>query len=196
MPRVVDHASRRSHIAEAACQVIARHGIDAATLILVGDEAGCTTGAITHYFSDKDALLLAALERSIHNFNVRLDGAIEQDPLDLIGFLTQVLPVDRSRRDGTKVWYNFWSRSFSTPAFGRRQRALHDQWVGRLMERLQVLMSAGRLRNRIDVQFEAETLAALINGLAIRAVLDERRWPAHRQVVHLDSYLSTLLRPK
>ena len=42
--------------------VIATEGLRGATLRRVAAEAGCTTGALTHYFADRQALLTAALQ--------------------------------------------------------------------------------------------------------------------------------------
>jgi len=193
MPRIVDHEARREAIAEAACKAIARQGLDSVTLNQVGDEAGCTTGAITHYFADKDAVMLAALECATDRLNARMVRAIERDPTDLRGFLAESLPIHRESQEGTKVWYSFWTRSFASPTLNRRQRAMHVRWFDKIVERLTVARDAGLLVDGVDIPFEAETIAALINGIGIRAVLDARQWPASRQLAHLDSYLSTLL---
>jgi AcrR family transcriptional regulator len=193
MPRIVDHDARRDAIAEAACKAIARQGIDGVTLTQVGAEAGCTTGAITHYFADKDAVMLAALECATDRLNARMARAILRDPTDLRGFLAESLPIHRESREGTKVWYSFWTRTFASPALNRRQRGMHVRWCNKIAERLMIAREAGLLADDIDIAFEAETLAALINGIGIRAVLDARQWPASRQLAHLDSYLAKIL---
>jgi AcrR family transcriptional regulator len=193
MPRIVDHDARRDAIAEAACKAIARQGLEAVTLNQVGDEAGCTTGAITHYFADKDAVMLAALECAADRINDRMAKAIERDPTDLRGFLAESLPIHRTNREGTKVWYSFWTRAFASPALNRHQRVMHVRWFDKIAERLEVARDAGLLADTIDIPFEAETIAALVNGIGIRAVLDSRQWPAGRQLAHLDSYLARIL---
>ena len=66
---------------------------------------------------------------------------------------------------------------------------MHVHWFNTLVERLTVAQDAGLLRPDLDIAFEAETIAALINGIGLRAVLDAREWPASRQLAHLDSYL-------
>lgn len=62
MPKIVDHQQRRDAIARAASKVIAHRGLEATKLTDIGKEAGVTTGAIRHYFEDKEAVLIAALE--------------------------------------------------------------------------------------------------------------------------------------
>lgn len=193
MPRVVDHDERRQAIAAAACKAIAQHGIDSVTLGNIGTQADCTTGAITHYFADKDAVMLAALDLVIQRLYRRMSNAVERDPTDLRGFLAETMPIHRESRDGIKVWFSFWTRTFSSRALNRRQRAMHVRWFNTLVERLNVAQDAGLLMPDVDAAFEAETIAALINGIGLRAVLDAREWPADRQLAHLDSYLEKIL---
>src|SRR5262249_20218224 len=65
MPREVDATLRRSEFVEAAWRVIRREGLSAATLRRVASEVSFTTGALTHYFSNRQALLVQAL-RAAH----------------------------------------------------------------------------------------------------------------------------------
>lgn len=58
----MDHAQRRTDLARAACAVIARSGVDGATMRAVAAEAGCTTGMVRHYYADRQELVVAALD--------------------------------------------------------------------------------------------------------------------------------------
>ncbi len=60
MPKIVDHDERLDSISHAACAVIARVPLDRLTLRDIASAAGCTTGAVTHYFADKGQVLAAA----------------------------------------------------------------------------------------------------------------------------------------
>ena len=115
MPRVVDHDQRREAIAAAACKAIAQHGIDSVTLGDIGNQADCTTGAITHYFADKDAVMLAALELVIQRLYRRMARAVERDPTDIRDFLAETIPIHRESRNGIKVWFSFWTRTLFQP---------------------------------------------------------------------------------
>ena len=65
MPRIVDVDVRRAELTDATARVIARSGIEAATMREIAAEAGWTTGALTHYFADKRELLLATFQSSL-----------------------------------------------------------------------------------------------------------------------------------
>ncbi|MFN9215273.1 MAG: helix-turn-helix domain-containing protein [Gemmatimonadota bacterium] len=52
-----DHDERREVISRAAAAVIAERGLERLTLRDLAAELGVTTGALTHYFPSKDALV-------------------------------------------------------------------------------------------------------------------------------------------
>ena len=61
MPKLIDHDLRRRELVEASWQVIADEGLEGVTMRKVAAAARCTTGRITHYFENREELLLAAL---------------------------------------------------------------------------------------------------------------------------------------
>ncbi|MBT6205453.1 MAG: TetR family transcriptional regulator C-terminal domain-containing protein [Alphaproteobacteria bacterium] len=192
MPKVVDHQQRKSMIAGAACAAIARRGLEAVTLVDVGREADCTTGTITHYFTDKDAVLLAALEHAIETMNRRMERSLQRDPEDAIGFLSEALPLHRSGRAETKVWYCFWSRAMHDPKLGPLQRSMHRRWRKKVDRLLTGMCERGELVLRYSLEDEAEALCAVINGIGLRATLEPRSWSADRQTRMLRDHLGRL----
>lgn len=192
MPRIVDHDSRRAEIAEAACRVIAQGGIEALKLTDVGAAAGCTTGAITHYFADKNAVLLAALDHAVAAMNARLERRLLRAPDDVVGFFSETLPIGRRGRDEIVVWYSFWARALSDPSLVRRQRAMHRRWRAQVERCLAAMEERGELPSAQDPAERAEGLCAVINGIGLRASLDPGEWPATRQIAQLRRYLALL----
>jgi len=61
MPKIVDHAERRSSIISATWRVIARGGLANTTTREIAKEAGCSTGVLAHYFTDRADILTSAL---------------------------------------------------------------------------------------------------------------------------------------
>src|SRR5919112_3339946 len=80
VPRTVDPVERRARVATAARAVIARDGLDAATVRQVAAEAGSSTTGVTHYFADKQALLLAAVEDAYAAVATRMVAHVEAGP--------------------------------------------------------------------------------------------------------------------
>ena len=75
MPKIVDHEVRRAEIAEALWRVVAREGIEGATIRAVAAEAGWSRGIVEHYFQDKEELLdyacRSASERALAQTRLR-----------------------------------------------------------------------------------------------------------------------------
>ena len=80
MPRTVDPVERRAAVAAAARAVIAREGLDGTTVRRVAAEAGSSTTVVTHYFADKEALLLAAVQDAYAALAARMRTHVERGP--------------------------------------------------------------------------------------------------------------------
>jgi TetR/AcrR family transcriptional regulator, transcriptional repressor of bet genes len=192
MPRIVDHDSRRGEIAAAACSVIAQSGIDGMKLKDVGQAAGCTTGLITHYFEDKNAVLLAALDHAVTTMDARLERRLKRAPTDVVGFFSETLPIGRRGRDEIVVWYCFWARALNDPGLMRRQKAMHRRWRLQVERCLAAMAERGEIPPADDPVEQAEALCAIINGIGLRASLDPGEWPARRQSAQIRRYLDML----
>ena len=58
MPKIVDHAQRRTEIVHALWQVIYLRGIDAVSFRSVAEAAGISIGRVQHYFPSRRELVL------------------------------------------------------------------------------------------------------------------------------------------
>lgn len=192
MPRIVDHEARRIELAAAACEAIFRYGMDSLTLTDVGKVAGCTTGTITHYFDNKDALLLAALEHSWGTIKQRMDTRLEQDEHDALGFLAELLPMTAENRIAVVVWYHFWLLGLNNSILAERRRANRIEWLEELKKCLLGMQGRGEIVLDEDITAEMEEVDAIINGIGLRAILDPDEWPAQRQLAQLRRYFDRL----
>src|SRR5215217_8504245 len=93
-------AARRGQILEAARRVFAERGFRRATTREVARAAGVSEGTIYNYFEDKDALLMAILER-LNETERRAEDFEEGMATDFRGFLREYL----SRRMSL-IWEN------------------------------------------------------------------------------------------
>ena len=92
--------ARREQIVEAATRVFAQKGFRRATTREVAREAGISEGTIYNYFEDKDALLMAILQR-LNETERRAEDFEEGMVTDFEGFLRDYL----SRRMSL-IWEN------------------------------------------------------------------------------------------
>lgn len=180
MPKQVDHLERRQAIAEAAIASIAEHGLDGAKLTRIAKAAGVTTGAVTHYFEDKDAVLLAALDEVCRRLMQKL-GEVDQRPV--VEQLADALPLDRQSLDEWRVWIAFWGRAAFVPALARVHRAYYQAIEDEL-----TLAMGGTAKAALN----AAAIIAAIDGIGIRVCLEPDLWPAERQRELLTHILSPI----
>lgn len=192
MPRVVDADARRTDLAKAVWRVIARDGLEGASVRRVAQEAGLSTGSLRHYFTSQSELLSFALERVGERIDERIH-ALEPRPdqrRHVQAMVEEMLPLDEERRAECEVWLAFTARALVDPSLAGlrasidlRLREAFTLMIGRLAD-------AGLLRPRLGRATEAERLYALVDGLIVHALLSPRpadeRWVADVVAAHLE----------
>jgi AcrR family transcriptional regulator len=177
---------RRREVCEAALRVIVRNGLETTTMRDISREGGFTTGVLTHYFPDKQAVIvgafLAASEDWFAELHQRLAraGAPEEQ---LVAIVHLALPTDPDRRAEWRLWGEMWTYAGRDPAFAAQLVETDAGWEREIRGVLERAREAGLLAN-IDAAAEAAVLARLIDGLGLRAWLDDRWEDARARLVH------------
>ena len=195
MPKLVDHEGRRSELAAAVWSLVSREGLEAVTVRRVAEEAGWSTGALVHYFHDKEDLLLFAFRTVADRVGRRLAQAEERtnEPLELArGQLMEGLPLDRERQAEVRVWFAFLGLALTRPVLARTQRVTYRAWRERVADRLREAQESGDVRADVDCAAEAAALVALVDGVAIQATFEPRALSARRQMELVDAHLDAL----
>ncbi len=191
MPKVVDHAQRRDEIAQAACQVVADHGFERATVARIARAAGYTTGMLAHYFESKQEIILAALRLMLLRIEQRLTRE-RGGEANLVAVLCETLALDEQRFTECAFWMAFWGQVSADPKLKRL-----NVWVHRAYSRLFARCLAEHwpdwstwpepVREQV-----LGSVMTFINGLTASAVTSPRDWPAARQVEQLQLQLNLL----
>jgi AcrR family transcriptional regulator len=195
MPKVVDHEERRAELCAAVWRLASREGLEAVTVRGVAEEAGWSTGAVVHYFSDKEDLLLSAFQTVADRVSRRLEKLEERtnEPLALArAWLVEGLPLDSDRRAEVRVWFALLGLALTRPALARAQRLTYRAWRGRVAELLREAQDAGVVRADVDCPAAATALVALVDGLAIQATFEPRAVSGARAVELVDAHLGAL----
>jgi TetR/AcrR family transcriptional repressor of bet genes len=165
-------------MAEAAVLSIAADGLEGAKLSRIARLAGATTGALTHYFEDKDEVLLAALESVCGRLLDRISGIDERPALEQIA---DALPLDEESRRDWRVWVAFIGRAAFVPQLAR----VHQSYYQRIEKLLAEALAGDRTA--------AAAIIAAVDGIGMRATLEPDHWPKERQVGVLASLLQPIL---
>jgi len=186
----VDHAERRQRIAAVAADVIAREGLDAATVRRIAAAVGYSTTIVTHYFASKDRLLMQAYRFVAQQASERFDQVVAQDPGDIVGSLLSMTAADDSSRRGWRVYIAFWQKAGPDPAFAAEQR----RWIEVALDRIEQVLRV-RHGERADLKSVAQWLNALVQGISVQALFDEASWSPEQIREVLQRQVRMLLGP-
>jgi len=194
VPKVVDHDERRRDFIRAAYETIRDHGLVKTTVRAVAQRAGYTTGALVHYFGNKDELIRLALDYSGEQVRERMQAAsqVRQGRGALREVLVEALPLDKRRQANWRVWLALWYHSESNGEMRQEEIRRYREWTQRLERPLRESVDLGELPSRIDIAAETQSLIAFVDGLGVQHLMSSRRMSARRLTQLLDRYLDRL----
>jgi AcrR family transcriptional regulator len=173
VPRVVDPAARRQRVFEAVFDVVVDSGIEQVTLRGVADASGLAIGSVRHYFPTRDELIAAASNEIIGRVSARIEAHRDrldgnEDRLSIAeDMLGELLPLnDRTSREVT-VWLEIITSGRTDPVLA----AAAERLFAGSSELARLIVMRAELASKADTVLETERLAALIDGLALRATL-------------------------
>jgi AcrR family transcriptional regulator len=190
MPKIVDHETRRRELIEASWKVIAAEGLEGVTMRKIATEAGCTTGRLTHYFADRGALILAALQASNKATSNRVNNIIASKATaydKLLQMTEQTLPLDEDRRTEVKIWLAFWSAATIDQSLAKENDARMDEWFSALIPLLK------EVAPKANVDHEANLLIGLVNGLGIQVAVNPTETNLERALSVVHAHLRQLV---
>ena len=194
MPKVVDHDQRRVELVRATWRIIARHGIEGATMREIATEAGFANGALKPYFGTKDDLLTFAFGHVFSQTNLR----IKRSTAGLTGlaglraYCHEILPLDETRVSEARIVIPFWQKALNNTAKAQLHSESMLQWRLALLGHLSEARAAGEVRT---VTTDTDVVGHLMNvvlGAQITAALSPDEYGPEQLVRQLDGYLRLL----
>ncbi|ABM10811.1 TetR/AcrR family transcriptional regulator [Paenarthrobacter aurescens] len=196
MPKVVDHDERRLELVDATWRIIARHGIEGATMREIAMEAGFANGALKPYFPTKDALLEFAFGHVFNRTNNRIAKvtAGRSGLSALRAFCLEVLPLDEERVSEARIVIPFWQQAIHD----RQKAAIHqqsmDKWLAAIGKYLAEARGAGEVEVEVTDAVLARQLLNMLLGAQILAALSTRTATQPPLTEQLDAFLALLRR--
>jgi AcrR family transcriptional regulator len=192
--KVVESSDRREEVARATWRVIARDGLDRASMRAIAHELGCTTGVLTHHFRDKNALLEFALRAIVERLNegkspdLEKSGGLE----DVRALLTSYLPTSPDARTWWRVWLSFTVTALANETQAAEHAQLYADLRRFWTDVFTGLRQRGLVLKDIDPAIEAESLLCFVDGIGVQALISPRSLTAKRQMQLVENYLSRL----
>jgi AcrR family transcriptional regulator len=194
MPKIVDHEQRRREILEATWRVIDEQGIEAATIREIAKAAGYSNGVLSHYFTNKEDILISAHKLAFQQVFDRANRANE----GIVGLealrraLLEALPLDEERRLEAVLDVSFWSQALSNERLKSvRRDSLYDGrpwWIG--------MIDSGRERGEIVTTVATEVLCdeiqTFIDGVSVQAVMYPNDMVPARQLAMAEAFLARI----
>lgn len=191
MPKIVDHDNRKKAIAEATWQVILEQGMKGATVRNIARKAGLSLGALRHYFSTQEELLIYAMDLVKERVAERVEKiALKNLPPKevVLQMLLEIVPTNETTRAEMEVWLEF--------VLYFRNKGNRESQNDGILEGIQKLLDsldrARFLKNEIDKDLETERLCALIDGLSIHAILNPTRLTKERIISILAHHIDEI----
>ena len=190
----MSQSDRRLEVAQAAWRVIIREGLDKTSMRAIAKELGSSTGVVTHYFRDKNELMLFALERIFENLHE--DMTSSRSEYEGIKRLEQMilaaLPLESNSLDGWKVWVAFLGYAIGREKLVQEHQKRYDFLRQILCQELADLQAAKLIQADLDLNLEANALIALVDGIGTGVVIDPLQFNSDRQRYLVRRHIKTL----
>ena len=191
----MSYDDRRIEVAKAAWQVIIREGLDRTSMRAIAQELGSSTGVVTHYFRDKEDLILFALGLVFENVASEMKACVKgQQGIDRLEQMIFVaLPLDLIDRDDWKVWIAFLGYSIGREHLIQEHRKRYDLLRKIISQELADLQSTNLIRADLDLTLEANALVALVDGIGAGVVIYPEQFNPSQQQYLVRRHINTLL---
>ena len=187
--------SRRTmeRILDAATRVLAERGYDGASTNRIAAAAGLSNGSLYQYFPNKDAIVVAVLDRFADHLAERLGAEIEaamSEPWQTGGrsLLEAQIRLLEENADLLRVVVEHVPRLGPFGKLDALRQRLAD------LVRIYLLLNRDRFRPGLDVDAALWVITETVSQLAIRYVLDRPPIPHDRMVDELAELIIRYIR--
>ncbi len=179
MPRVTDEhrQARREQIVDAAMTTFATQGFQATGMAEVIAASGLSSGAVYRYFTSKDQLIEAIVDRVLDEAAGRFERLFaERSPLDpgqavalAVGTVAEIAargPVDVSR-----LAVQAWGEALRDPAVAAVAQRAYGRLRAVFAAELRREVGEGRLPRDLDVEAASAVMLSLVVGFLLQRLL-------------------------
>lgn len=168
-------SARWREIVNAASEVIARRGLANTRLKDVAEAAGVSLGLVQHYFRHRDQLITETFTTlmGLSMATWQHVSAAEPDPLRrLLALLRLHVSGSLAFERRWAFWVELWSAAQRDPELHDKALRIYADWHGPFEETLTDGIGTGVFRPDKPVGVIAVRLTSLIDGLAVRRLID------------------------
>lgn len=174
MAKVNTEKLRKQQLIDATIKSIESHGFQGTTIMTISREAKMSAGIISHYFGNKQGLVLATIRHLLEQLKQGLLQQIAQSEEDLTPELRLQMIVDsnfdcfQQSTSVTRTWLCFWAQALHDPELARLQAVNSKRLQSNLLYSYKQIIS-----DPVQATLAAEMTAAMIDGLWLRSSLSQ-----------------------
>ncbi|HCF9805933.1 TetR/AcrR family transcriptional regulator [Pseudomonas aeruginosa] len=191
---VGNHEEKRTELLLAVIAVIAQEGYAGASMRKVAQQAGCTTGAVTYYFANKEEMVTAAVQYLFDEFDTLLDADVES--FDIGELIKEWLNWTKADEP------NSWLALFQLMAHARHEPAFAEVFQLRYSRFREVFSSIlaqgqrdGMIRDDIDASVLSDLISAMGDGWMMAKPIEPNRFTPARKKALLSAVLALITPP-
>ncbi|PZR51616.1 TetR/AcrR family transcriptional regulator [Xylanimonas oleitrophica] len=173
-------AERRAQLVEAALRVAAQAGVEAVTVRAVAHEAGVSLGTVHYCFEDKDELLDAMGHSVGVQASEQIRAAIAAGGRAGLDYPTLAHQCAGALLEGLKQWRQVRLLLLEIATTGARNPALRATARSHLQQSTEMakglvatIAEAAGVRYRVDLDFLARVVTAVVDGIELAWLVDE-----------------------
>jgi AcrR family transcriptional regulator len=172
LARAPRHLDRRPQILDAAESCFTRSGFHRTTMQDVAGEAGMVPGNLYRYFSSKDALILALIERD--RAEIAADFAALGGTGDLMGAFRTLghRHFIEKPREKAVLTLEIWSEAARNPAIAEVMGGVQAEVRRGIIAVCEKARLKGGIPDKVDLDAVARLILTLSDGLIRRKALD------------------------
>ncbi|WP_399095767.1 TetR/AcrR family transcriptional regulator [Streptomyces sp. BBFR2] len=188
-----DRAAKRAELLRAAASVIAQEGYANTSLRKVAHRAGCTTGAVTYYFANKEELVTALAESRFDGFDAML--AAGRGRPDVRAILERWLLRTTDDPEFWPVMSQLLVHARYEPAFAAVIEKRYARHRDALASLLATGQAQGTIRDDIPADLLADQLGAIGDGWMMMFPIEPERFTPSRVQALLDAAITLIAPP-
>ena len=188
-----DRQARNGELVTAARHVIAREGYAGASLRKVAKRAGFTTGAVTYYFANKEAMVAAVAEALFDEFDGWLNRA---SVIDIRAIFDHFMLWTKSDQgDAWLVSLQLLVHAGTDPSLAAVIERRYAQFRRKLAALLEKGQAEGVVRRDFRADLLADQISALADGWAMMFPVEPARF-GHGRIEELVNLAIAMLAPQ
>lgn len=186
--------SKRTELIQAAIAQLAQEGHRGASLRKVAHRANHTTGAVTYYFANREAMIIATVHHLFDAFDAILDAHAET--FDIRTNLERWF--DWTCDENAAAWaaqFHLLVAARTEPAVAAVYQERYAQYRARLAEFLEQAQDEGAVRDDISPKILSDQLCAMADGWMMMIPVEPERFEPARTAELVEMTLAMVAAP-